>query len=98
MNCGPNRCFTVFDADGHPRLVSNCTQAIARDVLMVPFRGLYEDGHRVLLNIYDSIIVAVEDHPEQFGQWLVERMTQPPDWAPDLPLRAEFKHGQTLAL
>lgn len=79
-------------------LAENLTQATARDILMYHQLELERRGYNTLLNVYDSLLVAVKDKPEEAGGEIVDVMRQAPDWCADLPLDAEYKYGRTLAL
>ena len=86
-NCGPRHRFAVW-ANGHARVVSNCTQAIARDLLAHAMVNLEAVGYPIVFHVHDEAVMEVP-----IGQGSVEEacriMAIPPDWAQDLPLRAD---------
>ncbi len=86
-NCGPRHRFTVW-ANGRARVVSNCTQAIARDLLAYAMQNLEHHGYHIVIHIHDEAVMEV---PLDFGS--VEEactiMGQGPAWAEGLPLRAD---------
>ena len=86
-NCGPRHRFAVW-ANGHARVVSNCTQAIARDLLAHAMQNLEVAGYPIVFHVHDEAVMEVP-----IGQDGVEEacriMAIPPDWAQDLPLRAD---------
>ena len=69
------------------RLVENLVQAIARDCLAVALTRLHEEGYDVVMHIHDE---AVLDVPIGTGsvEHVTAVMSQPIDWAPNLPLAA----------
>jgi hypothetical protein len=85
-NCGPRHRFAVYDPTTWCcRLVSNCTQAIARDCLAETLIRLREIGLVTCFSVHDEVIVEV-DKEEQL-QDILDIMARPLDWAPGLPLK-----------
>lgn len=69
------------------RLVENCTQAVARDLLADALVKLAVAGLNPVLHVHDEIICEVDD-PAKLER--MERiMTTPPWWAGGLPLAVE---------
>ena len=70
------------------KIVENCTQSIARDLLAHALQNLEAAGYSIVFHVHDE---AVMEAP--IGQGSVEEacriMAIPPDWARDLPLRAD---------
>ena len=70
------------------KLAENCTQSIARDLLAHAMLNLEAAGYPIVFHVHDEAVMEVPD-----GQGSVEEacrvMAIPPDWARDLPLRAE---------
>ena len=70
------------------RWAENCTQAIARDLLAHAMRNLEVAGYPIVFHVHDEAVMEVP-----IGQGSVEEacriMAIPPDWAQDLPLRAD---------
>ena len=70
------------------KLAENCTQSIARDLLAHAMLSLEAAGYPIVFHVHDEAVMEVPD-----GQGSVEEacrvMAIPPDWARDLPLRAE---------
>lgn len=70
------------------KLAENCTQSIARDLLAHAMLNLEAAGYPIVFHVHDEAVMEVPD-----GQGSVEEacriMAVPPDWARDLPLRAE---------
>ena len=90
MNCGPRHQFCVLDENNNPRLVHNCVQAIARDLLANSMLNVSEAGYHIVAHIHDEILVEIpEDNAKEHYNKIVELMSIAPDWAEDLPLRAD---------
>ena len=87
-NCGPRHRFAVYDPEaGKLRIVSNCTQATARDILTEAMWRLEQAGFEIVGHVHDEVIIEAPT-----GQHTVEEvcsiMAQNPDWCPDCPLDA----------
>ena len=68
------------------KLTENCVQAIARDCLAESIERLEEAGHQVIFHVHDEVVIdsaggSLED--------VIQIMSVPPAWAPDLPLTAD---------
>ena len=70
------------------KLAENATQAIARDVLAHAMLNLDDAGYPIVFHVHDE---AVMEMPVDEGsmEYACAVMGQPPDWALDLPLRAD---------
>ena len=92
MDCGPRKRFTVLTKNG-PLLVHNCTQAVARDVLfdlITRLERLTNAGKpfATILHVHDEVVIETpEKHGEKVLAGVLEMMSQPPKWAPDLILK-----------
>lgn len=72
------------------KLVENCVQAIARDLMACTLMSLDEAGHEVIAHIHDEVIVEVEkSSAKQKYAEIVSLMEKTPDWAEGLPLKAD---------
>ena len=72
------------------KLVENCVQAIARDLMASTLMSLDEAGHKVIAHIHDEVIVEVEkSSAKQNYAEIVSLMEKTPDWAEGLPLKAD---------
>ena len=88
-NCGPRHRFTVLDND-KLRIVSNCTQAMARDILMFAIRNMKD--YRIVAHVHDEVIVEC---PEDVSvDSICQLMSKTPDWAEGLTLKAEGYEGK----
>lgn len=70
------------------RLVENIVQATARDCLAVALTRLADAGCDIAFHVHDEAIVDVPADKWQVKD-IIELVTQPIDWAPGLPLRAD---------
>ena len=90
-NCGSRHRFAVWD-NGKARIVSNCTQATARDLLANGMMNLEAAGYPIVSHIHDECVLEVP-----FGQGSVEEaceiMACAPTWAEGLPMRADGDDG-----
>jgi len=72
------------------KLVENCVQAIARDLMASTLMSLDEAGHEVIAHIHDEVIVEVEkSSAKQKYAEIVSLMEKTPKWAKGLPLKAD---------
>ena len=92
LNAGPRNRFTVRGANG-PIIVSNCTQAVARDLLVNGMWKAEAAGYPIIATVYDEIIAEV---PRGFGDLReFERLIcELPDWAEGIPLMAGGWRGK----
>ena len=70
------------------KLAENATQAIARDILAHALLTLEKNGYPVIFHVHDEAVIEMPT-----GQGSLEEacrlMATAPDWAEDLPLRAD---------
>ena len=70
------------------KLAENATQAIARDILAHALLTLEKNGYPVIFHVHDEAVIEMPN-----GQGSLEEacrlMAITPDWAKDLPLRAD---------
>lgn len=92
LNAGPRHRFTVRGSMG-PIIVSNCTQAVARDILVNGMLKADEAGYEIIAHVYDEILTEV---PKGFGSVAeFERLIcELPAWAAGLPLTASGWRGK----
>jgi len=92
LNCGPRNRFTVFDSDGVPFLVHNCTQATAASILRQTLVRLdvEEKEAQIVLHTHDEVGGEVDETSAgAFAERLHETMVRGWDWTEGLPLAAE---------
>ncbi len=71
-----------------PKLVENIVQAFARDCLAEAIVRLEKKGFPVVFHVHDEVICEVPEGVSSAKE-LSEIMSEPIDWAPGLPLRAD---------
>lgn len=69
------------------RLVENCTQAVARDLLGNGLLNLADAGHTVVAHVHDEVLV--ERTEAATVEAVAEALCDLPAWAAGLPLTAE---------
>jgi DNA polymerase len=86
-NCGPRHRFAIWDGGaGKARIVSNCTQAISRDLLCHAMQQLEAAGCRIVMHIHDEVVIEA---PKDMEVDEVGRiMSIVPLWAEGLILNA----------
>lgn len=89
-NCGPRHRFVVDDG-GAPRIVSNCVQAIARDLLAEAIERLEAAGYPVVFHVHDEVVIDISPYADDKTMLadVVRIMSQNPSWCPSLPLAAD---------
>ena len=71
-------------------LAENSCQAVARDLLGVAMINLAKAGYNIVAHVHDEVIVEVpQENAQQHYENIIKLMTQTPDWALDLPLKAD---------
>lgn len=82
----------VRDSTYGGKIVENCVQATARDILAEAMLRVEERGYNVAAHIHDELLCEV---PEGFGsvEELSKIMCELPTWAEGLPLSAEGWDG-----
>lgn len=68
------------------KLTENCVQAIARDCLAEAIERLEAAGYPVVFHVHDEVVI---DTDRGSLEDVIQIMSQPPAWAPDLPLTAD---------
>lgn len=70
------------------KLVENCAQAIARDVLAASMPEIEASGYDITLTVHDEIITECPDADGHNVDTLCQMMCDAPAWATGLPLAA----------
>lgn len=70
------------------KLVENVVQAIARDCLATAIEHLEEAGFPVVFHVHDEVVIDCPIEKADLDT-VVQIMTRPIPWAPDLPLNAD---------
>jgi hypothetical protein len=79
-------------------LTEHITQHLARCIVMGAAKRLHDNGlpYRPWGQAHDELIYHVpEDEAEVVGALVAREMSAPPEWAPTLPLAAEYNTGDT---
>ena len=72
------------------KLTENIVQAIARDLLASSMLQLEEAGYFPVCHIHDECLVEVPaENAQAYYEEMARIMGNPPEWASDLPLRAD---------
>ena len=72
------------------KLTENIVQAIARDLLGNSMLQLENAGYYPVCHIHDECLVEVpEENAQAYYEEMAKIMSTPPEWASDLPLRAD---------
>ena len=70
------------------KIVENLVQAIARDLLVHALNALQERGYPVVMHVHDEVVVELPGGCSSVSE-ICDIITELPDWAIGLPLRAE---------
>ena len=70
------------------KLVENCTQATARDVMTANMQRINDSGYEIVLSVHDELLTETPDAPEYNAGTLASMMATIPPWATGLPLAA----------
>jgi DNA polymerase len=94
----PNGLFLRYDDPAEDlwggKLFENICQALARVIIMQAALRLDQRGFRFVLQVHDELVFCVpDDRVEEAKTIIMQEMTRPPVWMPDLPLAAEVKAG-----
>lgn len=86
-NCGPRHRFSIWDGGtGRARIVSNCTQAISRDLLCHAMQQLEAAGCRIVMHIHDEVVIEAPKEMQVDGVGRIMGIV--PLWAEGLILDA----------
>lgn len=70
------------------KLAENATQAIARDILAHAMMNLEASGYPIVFHVHDETVIEMPIDEGSVDEAFAV-MGQPPEWASDLPLRAD---------
>ena len=92
-NCGSRHRFAVWDKEaGCARIVSNCTQATARDLLAEAMWRMEKAGLDIVAHVHDEVILEVPKGSITVDQ-VCAIMNENPSWAEGLPLASAGYSG-----
>ena len=93
-NCGSRHRFTVWDPGAKClRIVSNCTQATARDLLAEAMWRMEQTGLDIVAHVHDEIVLEVPMNTITVDD-VCKIMNQNPGWAEGLPLASAGYSGR----
>lgn len=70
------------------KIIENCTQAFARDVLAYNMPAIDAAGYMLVLSVHDELLTIPPDAPDYNVKTLSKFMATQPPWAQGLPLAA----------
>lgn len=70
------------------KIIENCTQAFARDVLAYNMPAIEAKGYEIVLSVHDELLTETPDTDEFSAQELGDMMATAPAWAQGIPLAA----------
>ena len=70
------------------KLVENCTQAFARDILAYNMPAIERAGYPIVLSVHDELLTETPDESKYNADELGELMSKAPAWAEGIPLAA----------
>jgi DNA polymerase len=70
------------------KLVENCTQAFARDIMASAMQPIENAGYEIVLSVHDELLTETPDSPEFNTKALAGMMATAPTWAKGIPLAA----------
>jgi len=71
-------------------LAENASQALARDIFCDMLCRIHDAGLKIIFHVHDEVVLEVpEESAELDLQRVIEIMSSPPEWIPDIPLAAE---------
>lgn len=70
------------------KIIENCTQAFARDILAYNMPSIEAKGYEIVLSVHDEILAETPDTPEFNADVLGQMMATAPVWATGIPLAA----------
>ena len=92
-NAGPRSRFVVRGNAG-PFIVHNCVQALAR-IVVAEQMAIIGSRYKVVLQVHDEVVVLCDEAEVKDAEaYMVQVMSTPPSWAPDLPVACEADYGE----
>jgi DNA polymerase bacteriophage-type len=70
------------------KLIENCTQAFARDILAYNMPAIEAKGYEIVLSVHDELLTETPDREEFNADELGDMMATAPTWARGIPLAA----------
>jgi DNA polymerase len=70
------------------KIIENCTQAFARDVLAYNMPAIEQAGYEIVLSVHDELLTETPDEERYSAGQLGRMMATAPAWAAGIPLAA----------
>lgn len=70
------------------KLIENCTQAFARDIMAYNMPAVDAAGYEIVLTVHDELLTETPDDPSFTSDELATMMATVPPWAAGIPLAA----------
>ena len=71
-------------------LAENASQALARDIFCDMLCRIHDAGLKIIFHVHDEVVLEVPEESANVDlQRVIEIMSTPPEWVPDIPLAAE---------
>jgi DNA polymerase len=71
-------------------LAENASQALARDIFCDMLCRIHDAGLKIIFHVHDEVVLEVPEETAQVDlQRVIDIMSTPPEWIPDIPLAAE---------
>ena len=75
------------------KVVENIVQALARIVVAEQMARI-GSRYKVVLQVHDEVVILCDEaEVEEAKAYMIQVMSTPPSWAPDLPVACEADHG-----
>jgi len=75
------------------KVVENIVQALAR-IVVAEQMAIIGRRYKVVLQVHDEVVILCDEaEVEEAKAYMIEVMSTPPSWAPDLPVACEADHG-----
>lgn len=75
------------------KIIENCTQAFARDILCYNMPEIERQGFEIFLSVHDELLTTADDSPAYSVDRLSKIMATQPPWAQGIPLAAAGFEG-----
>jgi len=70
------------------KLIENCTQAFARDIMAANMQPIEDAGYEIVLSVHDELLTETPDTDEFTHEGLASLLAAVPPWAAGIPLAA----------
>ena len=73
-------------------LAENASQALARDIFCDMLCRIHDAGLKIIFHVHDEVVLEVPEETATVDLCrVIDIMSVPPDWIPDIPLSAKGK-------